>query len=486
MNGRVWASLSFTMLLWACGHGPRPESIFRQAGQVQGEKLIELSGLVPALAEAEYWGLNDSGDTATLYRFNDQGQMLQIVNLEGAINRDWEGMTRDEAGNLYVADFGDNAHKHSPYPIYKLAEPAPGVDKVDGVTAYSFEYTDGQSHNCEAIFFFDNKLYVIVKEGAFDVRPGIYCIDRLESGKTVTAREVGELEIQGQVTDAAYSAEHGQLAVLTYHGIAFYSLKEEADLLKPPIHFTFGQFGQCEALCYDGDSLVVTNEPGKFWKHPINTFLGLTQVTPALPTCVLARAPRDPTIDGKLDDWEGDRALSLSGTKGEPARAVRVLWTNAGLYGSFRFTKSEPTPSVKEKALGDTLFLMLSTDGQAKFPSNKTSAYLVTTLKEPEGIQPIINRRPYLNPPASKMPKDPRVGRVAMTPDPKGTTVEFLIEAKDLPEGRMIPGGTYRLNLCLFEPTETGYSMWSWTSSLADITDELPFTWGELNLTMQP
>jgi hypothetical protein len=242
-------------------------------GKIKSKKLNELSGIAPARREKEYWGHNDKGNDPKLFRFNDQGQILQTVVLKGIKNDDWEGMAKDREGNLYIAGTGDNEYKKKAYHIYKLPEPEKDVNKVDDVTIYSFKYPGKRQHDCEAIFILKEKIYLIPKEKNDAIKPKIYCLDKLEKKKKITVREIGTLEIQGLVTDAAYSSRHQQLAVLTYSGIAFYRVKEESDLFNPPIHYIFSEFGQCEALCYDGNNLVVTNESGAIWKYPVESFL---------------------------------------------------------------------------------------------------------------------------------------------------------------------------------------------------------------------
>jgi len=105
---------------------------------------------------------------------------VQKVELKGAKNVDWDGMTRGSSGNFYIADADDKKLRRDSYTIYKFTE------KI----------------------------------------------------------------------------------------INFYNVATESDLLKPPICSTHIRFSQCEALCYDGDYLVVTNELGKIWRYPLEAFCG--------------------------------------------------------------------------------------------------------------------------------------------------------------------------------------------------------------------
>lgn len=110
--------------------------------------LTELSGLAASLHHAGmYWGHNDSGHSATLYRFSDQGESLGAMKIEGADAIDWEDMasfSNSEGHWLLIGDIGDNYAIRRYIEIYLLAEPA---SKSAGSAAvqrrYRLRYPDG-------------------------------------------------------------------------------------------------------------------------------------------------------------------------------------------------------------------------------------------------------------------------------------------------------------------------------------------------------
>jgi len=273
------AYFSFLIILTAfflnaCGDNKsNASSTLRRSatGKIKSKQLNELSGIVPAKGREEYWGHNDKGNDEEIFRFNSKGKILQKVELKGVKNEDWESMTADSNGNIYIADIGDKELRRKSYRIYRFTEPKTSAKKIKKINSYKFNYADGKPHNCEAIFVMDDKLYIITKEQ--EVKQKIFCIDELKKKRKISAREVGRLDIFDQVTDAAYSPELKQLAVLTEKKITFYHVAKESDLLKLPVHSTHIRFDQCEALCYDGNHLVVTNESGGIWRYPLEVFL---------------------------------------------------------------------------------------------------------------------------------------------------------------------------------------------------------------------
>ena len=234
--------------------------------EIESRELAELSG-VAAAGPGQYWGVNDSGHLPALFRFNEAGEVLEQIKIEHARNIDWEAMARDSAGNLYIADIGDNARRREAYTIYRLS--GEGRPSVDGVI--TFRYEDGVSRNGEAIFAFGGKLYLISKED-FGRKAEVFSLELSAPAADAErrAKRVAVLGIASPVTDVAYSAERKEIAILTYLGAVLYHFEKEEDLLSPPTGQIPGFFGQCEAVAYTSDGqLLITNEPGSLWKIPL-------------------------------------------------------------------------------------------------------------------------------------------------------------------------------------------------------------------------
>ena len=258
-----------SIVLWVVVKDYDDEEVL-PTGKIKSKKLNELSGIVPAKEKKEYWGHNDRGHDAEIFRFDSKGKILQKVELEDVENDDWEGMTVDSKGNFYIADSGDNELERKSYKIHQFTEPKTSAEEIKKINSYKFNYADDKPHNCEAIFAMNDRLYLITKERK--AKQKIFCIDKLKKKQTISAREVGRLDVFGRVTDAAYSLRRKQLAVLTEKEITFYHVTKESDLLKPPMYSTHIRFDQCEALCYDENHLVVTNEQGNIWRYPLEDF----------------------------------------------------------------------------------------------------------------------------------------------------------------------------------------------------------------------
>lgn len=114
---------------------------------LQARGLDELSGLQAAHRHAGFWGHNDSGDTARLFRIGSAGEDLGTVAVHGAGAVDWEDLAGFTAADgtpmLLIADVGDNQAVRRSVTLYALPEPGPEAVSVDVAWSLRFRYPDG-------------------------------------------------------------------------------------------------------------------------------------------------------------------------------------------------------------------------------------------------------------------------------------------------------------------------------------------------------
>lgn len=287
----AWYGIAMLLIAFvavtACG-APRlsPQS------RVTDPRIQELSGLTNASTDGTFWCLNDSGNPAEIFRINAAGQVLQSVTIEGASNIDWEALSRDQEGRLLIGDVGDNARRRQVYTIYRVPEPAAGQVRVSPDATIEFRYGDSVSRDCESIFVFEGRIYLVSKEAgrptaifqlsagaALPAEGNVASRDWPATGSSAgdglgqapvtfapVAEFVAEIPNVAGLTDASYSHERGELAILSYVGFATARMRSEGDLLHLQPVVRPGFFGQAEALCFDGDDLLVTNEKGAIWR----------------------------------------------------------------------------------------------------------------------------------------------------------------------------------------------------------------------------
>lgn len=110
------------------------------------------------------WTIEDAGNDNHLYGLNEDGSIKQDITITNASNIDWEDITSDEQGNLYIGDFGNNNEKRKLFRILKIN--TKDLNKAE-VKAEIIEFTlpkKQDSKDFEAFFLFKNSFYILSKE----------------------------------------------------------------------------------------------------------------------------------------------------------------------------------------------------------------------------------------------------------------------------------------------------------------------------------
>ena len=81
--------------------------------------LKEVSGIETIKDSELVWMLNDSGNKAHLYGLNLKGKIVKELKID-AKNNDWEDISADNQGNIYIGDFGNNQNTRKNLAILKV------------------------------------------------------------------------------------------------------------------------------------------------------------------------------------------------------------------------------------------------------------------------------------------------------------------------------------------------------------------------------
>jgi hypothetical protein len=182
--------------------------------------LYEVSGLWQSGPDSLWW-LNDSGNTAELFMTDQQGNLLSRVEVPHTINRDWEDLTADSSGHLYIGDFGNNANRRKDLCIYRYHLASGQVDSI------TYSYPDqtqfppppGQSrYEMEAMVWYQNELHLFSKDRVGKGMKYTKHYTLPDTPGAYTARLVDSLALKKRVvTAAAIDPATGKLALLTYN-----------------------------------------------------------------------------------------------------------------------------------------------------------------------------------------------------------------------------------------------------------------------------
>jgi hypothetical protein len=231
------------------------------------KEIHESSGLAVADSGQFLYTIGDGGNTSTVYKIDFKGKVKQEIAIP-CTNVDWEEITKDRHGNLYIGDFGNNSNNRKDLRIYRYSLETHKTDTI------SFSYPDQNAFpperrerdfDCEAFIFYNDSLYLFTKNrGSRMVH--IYQLPSIPGKYKAILKQ--RLYINSMVTGAAFEPSRKEIALLSYGKIYFLKLKEGNNFEAVPFYcHRFLRSGQSEGLAYgDENTLFITNEHGTLFK----------------------------------------------------------------------------------------------------------------------------------------------------------------------------------------------------------------------------
>jgi len=237
--------------------------------------LNEVSGIETSTKSDLIWMLNDSGNAPELYGLDPRGTIVKVLKIE-AKNKDWEDLTADPSGNLYIGDFGNNENKRKKLRILKVSANAlTGLGPVE-VEYINFHYPNQtkfppkkkrRHFDSESFFFYNDSLYIFTKSRVKKHfgRTDLYKVPATpgdHSAQFISSFE-GCPEMECWITAADISQDGRSVALLNHKAVWVFRnftgdnfFNGEADELPFMADLT-----QKEGLCFkDAKTLYITDE----------------------------------------------------------------------------------------------------------------------------------------------------------------------------------------------------------------------------------
>lgn len=232
--------------------------------------LIEVSGIAIDKKNDVIWMVNDSGNKARVYGVDTMGTIKKVLKID-AKNRDWEDLTMDLEGNLYIGNFGNNDNDSKALSIYiiKAEDLASDKEKLKP-EIISFSYPEQEKFppkknrrhfDCESFFYFQDSLYLFTKSRVAKA-PEKTNLYKLPAQKgTYQAQYVSTFETCEEnecwVTSADISADGKQLALLTENSVFVFSNLNQQNFFSSPVsRYTFDYDSQKESVAFKNDSIL--------------------------------------------------------------------------------------------------------------------------------------------------------------------------------------------------------------------------------------
>ena len=126
------------------------------------KNLKEASAIEKAANSDLLWTIEDSGNKNNIYGLNLKGEIVKDIDIKNASNIDWEDLTSDKAGNLYIGDFGNNSKNRDDFTIYKISDL--NKDKTEAERINFILPKKVKPKDFEAFFIWNNHFYIFSKE----------------------------------------------------------------------------------------------------------------------------------------------------------------------------------------------------------------------------------------------------------------------------------------------------------------------------------
>jgi hypothetical protein len=166
---------------------------------------------------------NDSGGEPSLYVFNEDGEIIETIELNKnpdfeIENNDWEDITNDNE-YLFVADTGNNFGNRDNLNIIRVNK---GTDfMVDGIIEIS--YSDQESffprpkhkYDAEAIIVIEDKIALFSKDRE-NLNTDLYLVDKNQNGSQILTSEVS-YNVNTLITGGDYDEDRNLLALVSYN-----------------------------------------------------------------------------------------------------------------------------------------------------------------------------------------------------------------------------------------------------------------------------
>lgn len=233
----------------------------------------ESSGLCPADQPGTYFSFGDEGNDATLYRLSATGQLRGTLTL-GTTNTDWESLSRDNQGNYFVGDCGNNGNDRRNLVIHRFRpeKPRQVADikfKYPDQTEFPPEQKKARNFDCEASLWNSGRVWLFSKDRGADATSKVYSVP--DQPGNYTAQLVTKLAIPGQVTDAALRPDGHRLVLLGRGELFVLDGDSWDDILKAtPRQVSLAGAGQTEGAVFkDANTLIISTEQGGFYEFTL-------------------------------------------------------------------------------------------------------------------------------------------------------------------------------------------------------------------------
>jgi len=312
---------------------------------------------------------NDSGDLPRIFQTDSIGNLIRIINLFNAGAIDYEDITIDENGNMYIGDFGNNFNNRTDLKIYKI--PDPDLIQGDSIAAsiISFSYPDQtlfppppeeQNFDCESMFHLNGLLYIFSKNRGTSTFCRMYTLPD-ESGNYI-ATLVDSFDTGTWITSADLSPDEKSMVLLTENAIwLFKNYADDYFFQGEAIRISI-ESSQKEAIVFrNNHEVLITDEKysgtgGNLYSADLSPWIRFPEI-PGEPLIIVDPAGEGSFVvttsgfreDFTVEAWNvaGQKIIEKNFEKNEVSNSFRIHALPGGIY-FFRAKSSSQQAIVKK------------------------------------------------------------------------------------------------------------------------------------------
>ncbi len=240
------------------------------------KKLKEVSGITYFPESKLIYTLEDSGNSNKIYAIDSEGKLAKTITIANAKNVDWEDITKDKIGNIYIGDFGNNDNARKDLCIYKVNKNQLNKDVASAEYKISFSYPEQTEfppkkkelfYDVEGFFELGNYFYLFTKNRSkdFDGTAFIYKIPNKPGIQKAT--KIGEFKTCNNynhcvLTSATISPDGKKVVLLSHDKIVlFKNFKGDLFHKGTQTEIKLNHYSQKEAIVFkDNNTLIIADE----------------------------------------------------------------------------------------------------------------------------------------------------------------------------------------------------------------------------------
>ena len=236
------------------------EENVRLLGLIEHFGLTESSGLTASRSYTNVFWSHSDDSFQFIFALDKQGQHIGAFEVQGANLIDWEAISADGFGNLYLADIGNDGLARTHSAIHRVEEPDPFDEWGRAVVEKTWYIRyPGPRVDAESFFVFNGFGYLITKP----LINGFVSIYRFPLGDDdeYVLEFVTNIPAANDVADAALSPDLQRLALVTNDGVEVYFIDgNPANAAQGRRVDTEFENNQMEGITFVPEGLLVTAE----------------------------------------------------------------------------------------------------------------------------------------------------------------------------------------------------------------------------------